>query len=724
MFEDTAAALKTLTFIDILLLLFYWLIKIYKDNPITPFGHLIHNKDDSRRRPLHNTTDITQITFMAVILKLKCKYSISVEDVNELLLLFQKVAPKENIIPKTITEIDRVTKDLLVQHEEHIICACEEYRFTDRQTCEICNQDRSVGTKYYTIPVGPRLQQLREVKSLARLTALMECIPEKSRFVADLHESSSWATFSKQMGKNAIALSYCSDGFNPFHHIISQGSYSIWAQSSLILNLPQHMRAKTGTTLLLGLISGPRAPKKLNKYNEILVNELVQLKDGLATFNGDIKQRGVVKVGLLFMVGDVPGMAKEQNRVQQNAKTSCSHCTIAGVHSCILDKTVYPGGRRFLDVNHPLRHDALFPSGTSEEEEKRQQGKSTDTLASAIAQQTGRYGSNHWFRLGLDMQQQHAPVEPMHAIKVVAEHTIKLLNGDEDGAKVRAAERASGRNAELCPDAVYRIYVKEKKSLGQPEKKKDVAEVEESSILQTKYPKNELPQAPYLFSNGITRFLYTRNAGYPQRTSLVNFLLVLEEAYGCSFDMDLIDNFEKRWHEALCLMERDFPAALQRQYQNNQYPELSAIKKVEVQWLITLLDSAGFFRPIKVEAAKLNSQLSAGRFKPETRHLTADEMPHIQDFYQSETIQREITIYHHASNKKGTYRDVSIEKPTQREQCSVIMCNNCVGRIQFFFKNDTKELVWVSWIGYLEEDEDSKCYFVTPSDNLPIRHLC
>ncbi|XP_052075815.1 uncharacterized protein LOC127713890 [Mytilus californianus] len=109
--------------------------------------------------------------------------------------------------------------------------------------------------------------------------------------------------------------------------------------------------------------------------------------------------------------------------------------------------------------------------------------------------------------------------------------------------------------------------------------------------------------------------------------------------------MDLIDNFEKRWHEALCLMERDFPAALQTfffhllhhlpQYirlygpprnfwmfpnerfnhtlteavSNNQYPELSAIKKVEVQWLITLLNSAGFFRPIKVEAAKLNSLL-------------------------------------------------------------------------------------------------------------------
>ena len=36
----------------------------------------------------------------------------------------------------------------------------------------------------------------------------------------------------------------------------------------------------------------------------------------------------------------------------------------------------------------------------------------------------------------------------------------KLLNGDEDGPKVRAAERASGRLMESCPDSIYSVYVK------------------------------------------------------------------------------------------------------------------------------------------------------------------------------------------------------------------------------------------------------------------------
>jgi len=107
--------------------------------------------------------------------------------------------------------------------------------------------------RYYTIPIGPRLQQLKEVASLAKITSVGKGF---SRFVDDLHTSEGWTNFIDEMGNGAIALSYCSDGFNPFHHNITQGSYSIWAQSGLILNLPQHMRVKVGTTLVFGLISG------------------------------------------------------------------------------------------------------------------------------------------------------------------------------------------------------------------------------------------------------------------------------------------------------------------------------------------------------------------------------------------------------------------------------------------------------------------------------------
>jgi len=38
----------------------------------------------------------------------------------------------------------------------------------------------------------------------------------------------------------------------------------------------------------------------------------------------------------------------------------------SGIHSKILDKTVYPGGRKFLDMDNPMRQDTTFPSGSVE----------------------------------------------------------------------------------------------------------------------------------------------------------------------------------------------------------------------------------------------------------------------------------------------------------------------------------------------------------------------
>jgi hypothetical protein len=78
-------------------------------------------------------------------------------------------------------------------------------------------------------------------------------------------------------------------------------------------------------------IIGPHAPKKINIYNKVIINELVQLhKQGIPIFNASTQAREHINVGVMFMVGDVPGIGKEQNRVQQNAKTSCSHCYAEG----------------------------------------------------------------------------------------------------------------------------------------------------------------------------------------------------------------------------------------------------------------------------------------------------------------------------------------------------------------------------------------------------------
>lgn len=57
----------------------------------------------------------------------------------------------------------------------------------------------------------------------------------------------------------------------------------------------------------------------------------------------------------------------------------------------------------------------------------------------------------------------------------------------------------------------------------------------------------------------------------------------------------------------------------------------------------------------------------------------------LQVYYNQESINSQITVYHHAKTKKGTYRDTSLENDEQKEKGSVILYMNCVGTISFFF---------------------------------------
>ncbi|XP_069102542.1 uncharacterized protein [Argopecten irradians] len=110
------------------------------------------------------------------------------------------------------------------------------------------------------------------------------------------------------------------------------------------------------------------------------------------------------------------------------------------------------------------------------------------------------------------MQTEHSPVEPMHALKVVAEHITKLLNGDEDGCKVRAQERSDNRFVSSCPNEAFTIYA-------------------------TRHARN----------SSIWMFPYER-----------------------------------------------FNKTLSQCITNTRNPELNAVKKMEVHWLLTMLECAGY----------------------------------------------------------------------------------------------------------------------------------
>lgn len=782
---------------------------------------------------------------MAIYLKHRNKYGCSAEDMNELIALHRSTACPGSNIPADIDEMEKLTSDLTVKHKEHLVCRCEKFRFDHERTCIFCGGPRENAKKYYTIPIAPRLQQLKEVSAFAKVLSRLRT-HQPTRFIDDLHSSPAWVSFEEEVGKEAIALSYCSDGFNPFHHNITQGTYSIWAQSGLLLNLPPQLRMKKETTMLFGLIPGPHSPKSLNIYNEVLVRELLELEKGVPAFNSFTQKSTTLRARILYTVCDVPGNAKEQNRVQQNAKASCCHCCMKGIHSKILDKTVYPGGRIFLPLDHPFRHDVSFPTRSVEESvvinrtkhhemttatlcdrlehEIRNEGKNNKARLQSIAQEHGRYGSCEWFRLPyLDMQEKHSPVEPMHAVKVVAEHITKMVNGDEDGPKVRAQERSMNRFVHCCPDQIYNIYVKEKKTLGQRNKKRrrDPSEGEnegdDSVDLETRYPKGKLPPAPFtlnntekkiaddrlsklrfppnfgdipntlftkicggikthtwhqLFTSGALRYCLRGLLGEEQRVSLCNFLKGLETLFQSPVEIANIDSMEENWHVVLCQLERDFPLAIQSYVMhllhhlpkyirhfgspsnfwmfpyerfnktlseaitNSKNPELNAIKKMEMQWLLTLLESSGFLEPLRSRPVPRNDYqhltfLHAGQFQPKPRQATQQEEEALKQLYKTPLLEdNNITVFHYArkagSSSTTMYRDVVVEQSNSQYSASVVSCHfptgQFVGVIQYFFCHqlqDRNELAFINWVGQPELCQQSMCSKVIRTEFQP-----
>lgn len=71
------------------------------------------------------------------------------------------------------------------------------------------------------------------------------------------------------------------------------------------------------------------------------------------------------------------------------------------------------------------------------------------------------------------------------------------------------------------------------------------------------------------------------------------------------------------------------------------------------------------------------------------RDLSNEEMLQMKEFYQTDNVIPHITIVHHATKK------MFIETADHREKYSLVLFDNCVGDIKFFFFGTTT----MSWLG-------------------------
>ena len=130
--------------------------------------------------------------------------------------------------------------------------------------------------------------------------------------IQDIHQSDIWKSLYSADGQyhgdvRAVSFGLCTDGMNPFAK--EKASYSMWPITLSILNIPNHMRTKFGSLLLVGIIPGCKEPKDLDPYLSLVVDEIATFSNSeiFDSYNGMyFKPQGSIVLNIL----DYPGQNK------------------------------------------------------------------------------------------------------------------------------------------------------------------------------------------------------------------------------------------------------------------------------------------------------------------------------------------------------------------------------------------------------------------------------
>ena len=104
-----------------------------------------------------------------------------------------------------------------------------------------------------------------------------------------------------------ISFAFCTDGLNPFAQ--HKNNYSMMPMFLIPLNLPHHIRSKSGAMMLTGIVPGPNEPKTLQQYLDLVVDNLAQLNK-LTLYDTYHNDQFKLQVNIPLTVCDYPGQNK------------------------------------------------------------------------------------------------------------------------------------------------------------------------------------------------------------------------------------------------------------------------------------------------------------------------------------------------------------------------------------------------------------------------------
>lgn len=273
--------------------------------------------------------------------------------------------------------------------------------------------------------------------------------------------------------------------------------------------------------------------------------------------------------------------------VGAGAYAGCAYCTQTGERSQILQKVIYPGSRRFLPNEDPLRDDSNnFPdkaqdkSASPDIKTTKYVDEANDAYTRAsqqekcsLAQQSGCKGSYSFRKLPLHERILNTPVDPMHLVKNIIEHCVRFITGNEDSYKVRREEKSRNRfrsswivdDTDKLPPAPFALS-RDEISLADERAKSIIVHASFDWRPRAFFSKKAGMKAhewKEVTTNGILKFCLRGMLGRNQRQTLYKLFDVIRDVCAEDVNIDMTNNLEKAVHHALALFERDFPVSLQ-----------------------------------------------------------------------------------------------------------------------------------------------------------------
>ncbi|QRV74497.1 Transposase family tnp2 [Ceratobasidium sp. AG-Ba] len=236
-------------------------------------------------------------------------------------------------------------------------CICYAGKHRDLEACPHCgnarfNNGKPRRTFTYT-PLIPQLiglfqnaQSIKDMKHRAKHEAHRAAHPD---LISDVLDGEIYRTLRQTQAKpdsdyryfdspDDIALGLGTDGFSMFKRRRHKGTSAAWPLILLNYNLHTSVRTRLENIICVGVIPGPKECKDINSFLFPLVEELLELAEGVDAVKVAIGEDALLgdvipfklRAFLIILFGDIPAISKLLMLRGHNAITPCRTCFIPG----------------------------------------------------------------------------------------------------------------------------------------------------------------------------------------------------------------------------------------------------------------------------------------------------------------------------------------------------------------------------------------------------------